>query len=218
MQIKHIIWDWNGTLLDDVWLCVEVMNELLQEHELTAINEQLYREWFGFPVWEYYLKLGFPADRGTFEVLSVQFITRYDARRFECNLQPGVQKSMQELYLRGLGQSVLSAYHQATLEEVIAHYRLRDRLSKVVGQLNIYAEGKIDRGRLLMEQLQLAADEVLLVGDTIHDYEVASELGIQCLLIDHGHHPRHRLEVLGVPVLSSLDDLFDHLYLAPSNQ
>ena len=50
MRYKHIIWDWNGTLLDDRWLCVEGINQALVKRDLNPITENKYRENFTFPV------------------------------------------------------------------------------------------------------------------------------------------------------------------------
>ena len=50
----HIIWDWNGTLLDDAWLCVDVMNGMLRERRLPTRTLDQYKEVFDFPVRNYY--------------------------------------------------------------------------------------------------------------------------------------------------------------------
>lgn len=206
MAIQHVIWDWNGTLLDDVWLCVEVMNGLLDHHSLPRITVDSYRGEFCFPVYNYYTKLGFPPERRFFEALSVDFIAAYDARRFECRLQAAATEVIHGLAAAGVSQNVLSAYHEQTLHEVIDHYGLRQPLTAVAGQNNIYAEGKIGRGLELMRELQFEPQETVLIGDTIHDHEVAGAMGVHCILVDCGHHPRSRLEPLGAPVCSSLSE------------
>ena len=58
-QYKHILWDWNGTLLDDSWLCVEVLNGLLKESGKPTITHETYKEHFNFPVIHFYEFLGF---------------------------------------------------------------------------------------------------------------------------------------------------------------
>ena len=64
---KAIIWDWNGTLLDDVELCINSMNLLLKERNLQALTIDRYREIFTFPVKEYYQKAGFNFKTENFE-------------------------------------------------------------------------------------------------------------------------------------------------------
>ena len=53
-NIKHVIWDWNGTLVDDAWLFVELMNDELHKRNLTKINVNDYKNHFTFPVKKYY--------------------------------------------------------------------------------------------------------------------------------------------------------------------
>ncbi|GAI63219.1 unnamed protein product [marine sediment metagenome] len=77
---KHIIWDWNGTLINDVWLVVEIMNKMLKKRNLSKIDSKKYREIFDFPVTKYYSKLGFDFSNESFEKLTVEFISEYYQR------------------------------------------------------------------------------------------------------------------------------------------
>jgi phosphoglycolate phosphatase len=206
-RYRHIIWDWNGTLLDDTWLCVEVINHLLSVRNLATINEQDYRQHFGFPVIHYYNKLGFDFGEKSFEEVSVEFIGLYHQRRLECRLHPAADEVLGTTRRLGLSQSVLSAYQQDMLDSIIDHYGLRPYFSHLVGLSDIFAHGKIDRGREHLKQLQLSPDGVLLVGDTVHDFEVAHALGVDCVLLEHGHHPREKLAACGTRLGASLRDV-----------
>ena len=62
-QIHHIIWDWNGTLINDAWLFVEIMNEELKDRKLPLITVKDYRKHFTFPVKKYYENLGFNFEK-----------------------------------------------------------------------------------------------------------------------------------------------------------
>ena len=101
-RYRHIIWDWNGTLLDDLDLCVDVMNGLLDRRSLPLLDRARYHRLFDFPVRAYYERLGFDFARDSFEELSVEFISAYDARRWECRLQPGAQTILGSLQAAGL--------------------------------------------------------------------------------------------------------------------
>ena len=92
-QYKHILWDWNGTLLDDSWLCVEVLNGLLAERGESPISLETYRTHFNFPVIHFYRFLGFETDPASFEAVSHKFIAGYESRWLEeCHLHPGVHQ------------------------------------------------------------------------------------------------------------------------------
>ncbi len=211
MAYRHIVWDWNGTLIDDVWLCVDVVNAMLRERGLPLTDELHYRSAFGFPVINFYKHLGFDFGRESFEQLSVLYINAYQDRREECALYPSTREVLAAVRAAGLGQSILSAYEQAMLETLVERLDLGEFFEHLMGNDNIYAAGKVERGRMLLERIGLPASEVVMIGDTEHDHEVAKALGMDCLLLEHGHHSRERLARLGRKVLPSLEAVIAEL-------
>jgi phosphoglycolate phosphatase len=207
LRIKHVIWDWNGTLLDDAWLCVLVVNQLLEARGLPALSMAQYQEMFDFPVKDYYLRIGFDSSREPYEHLALEFIEAYERRRLQCRLQPHARKAIQLLRARGIEQSVLSAYRQSSLQELIVHYGLEGLFTHVVGVEDQFAHGKLDLGRGLADQLGPDKIGIVLIGDTTHDFKVATAMGIACMLVPSGHQSRSRLETCGTRVLDSLRDL-----------
>lgn len=204
---RHVIWDWNGTLLDDVWLCVEVMNGLLGARGLPLLTAQRYRELFDFPVVDYYRRLGFNFDREPFEAVGTEFIENYERRRHETALQPGAREVLDRVGQGGCGQSVLSAYRQETLEELIGHFGLAAHFTALVGLDNHYAHSKLEQGVRWIHQLDVPRADVVMIGDSAHDYEVAEAMGVDCWLLANGHHARAKLAALPAPVFDSLPEL-----------
>ena len=88
MNFRHILWDWNGTLLDDAWLAVETINRLLTARNMQPVTAQEYTEHFDFPVIRYYERLGFDFSTVPFETVAHEFIAAYEERRFKCHLHP----------------------------------------------------------------------------------------------------------------------------------
>lgn len=205
--MRHVIWDWNGTLLDDAWLCVEVMNGLLSEHRLPLIDEARYQALFRFPVVDYYRKLGFDFERAPFEQVGTAFIHGYQARQHECELQDGAHEVFDVLKARGVSMSVLSASQQSRLEAQAKHLGVTERFVKLVGLDHHYADGKLELGRQWLAELGHAPDEVLLIGDTDHDLHVAQTLGMQCLVVPSGHQSAERLEQTGARLVASLSEI-----------
>jgi phosphoglycolate phosphatase len=76
-----------------------------------------------------------------------------------------------------------------------------------MGLDNHYAESKVERGKKWIVGLGLKPQDVLLVGDTAHDYIVSKHIGSDCLLIANGHYSYERLARLGVDVVSSLKEI-----------
>ncbi|MBL8922742.1 MAG: HAD family hydrolase [Myxococcaceae bacterium] len=210
-SVRHVIWDWNGTLLDDAWLCVEVMADLLEAHALPPMDAARYQDLFTFPVVDYYRRLGFDFERAPFEQVGTAFIHGYQARQHECRLQEGAHAVFDALSARGVPMSILSASQQSRLEAQVSHLGITGRFVRLIGLDHHYADGKLELGRRWVAELGVPADEVLLVGDTDHDLHVAQALGLRCLIVPSGHQSRERLERAGATVLDDLRALLDEL-------
>jgi len=205
---RHIIWDWNGTLLDDAWLSVEIINILLRKRGLPDTDHQRYLREFDFPVRDYYQRMGFDFSRQPYEELATEFIDLYDHRCAECRLQPHALDTVKRYAAAGYQQTILSASEQTRLEEMVALFpELQPCFSRVIGVSNYYAVSKVDIGKRLIEALAQSPAEVVLIGDTAHDFDVAQAMGIACILIPSGHHPREKLAQCGAPIVDSLAEL-----------
>ena len=210
MPYKHAIWDWNGTLLNDTLLCVEVLNGLLARRGRAPITPNDYRENFGFPVIRFYEYLGFDADSDTFEQVSREFIGDYEKRWFdECILYPDAHEVLSIMTQQGMTHSVRSAAKQDTLESGIQHFGIHKYFMGIVGVNNIYAEGKVAQGKQWIKQLPWKPNELLMIGDTLHDLEVAEAIGAECILLAHGHHAPERHATSGKRVVHSLGELIE---------
>jgi phosphoglycolate phosphatase len=209
--IRHVIWDFNGTLLDDVDCCVLALNSLLDERALARVSRAQYLERFGFPVRDFYLALGFDFAREEFERVSDVFIARYTAALSSAAPVARALEALLELQRRGVAQSVVSAMEQRLLRQLLEHFGLHGYMVHVRGLDHLGASSKVEVGLTLQRELGLSPDEILLVGDTLHDFEVASAIGCRCLLYARGHQTRARLEQSGAPVIDSLDAVLEHV-------
>ena len=124
-EYRHIIWDWNGTLLDDAWLCVEILNRMLEHRGMKTTTLAEYQMNFDFPVIDYYVKLGFDFEKESFDDIAREYICAYESQRFRCRLRDGVIDIIKALKNRGFSQSVLSASQQSSLIEALEMFDLR---------------------------------------------------------------------------------------------
>lgn len=206
-KIKYLIWDWNGTLFNDVKLCVEIINKLLKNNNLTLITYETYRNIFTFPVYEYYRIAGFDFNKTSFEELGRMFMEDYEQRKYEMDLFSGAREILQYAKQNGIRQSVLSAYKHDTLVEILTHYQIIDFFEYVSGLDNIYAGSKEKLGLELRERINLSGDEILFIGDTLHDADVAKAMNVKCVLISNGHQSPEKLKANGNLVLSDISEL-----------
>ncbi len=207
----HIIWDWNGTIIDDAWLCVEVMNEVLEDKGLPLININTYRENFGFPVKTYYKKLGFNFHDEKFEIVGLEFIKKYLIRRFEPKIYPKFKKIIESLVSNNISHSILSAQDQQTLTETTKYYDVDKYFSNIIGLNNQYAYGKINAGIKLLKKLRYNKNRILIIGDTKHDGEVALKLGVECLLLNCGHNDNSQLNKVPFKIIKSHDEIYSYV-------
>ncbi len=198
----HIIWDWNGTLMNDVDIAVASLNVMLTENNLSAIDIPKYKELFGFPIRSYYEKVGFDLQKLSFEKLCERFVQEYnDTRAKTASLFYGIPDLLCELK-KTKTQSILSAAEQNHLHEMTDHFKLTDHFHYRYGISDFYASSKIQRGHDLIMHSGIAANCSILIGDTDHDFEVAAALGVSCLLVADGHQSEHRLRALTENVIT----------------
>ena len=204
---QHIIWDWNGTLLDDGWLFVDIMNTILKKRNMKPISLEKYKKIFCFPVKEYYKKLGFDFNQTSFEEHGIEFIEEYKKRMYEAKLYPQVYKILNKLNQKGINNSILSAQNQTFLNILLKFYKIYDQFEHTIGLDNHYANSKIENGINLISLLNIDPKSILMIGDTSHDYDVAKILKIDCCLISHGHYSKERLINTGTRVLKNLEEI-----------
>ena len=212
MKYKHLIWDWNGTLVDDTWLFVDIMNGVLKDRKLNKITIDDYRDVFDFPVQNYYRKLGFDFGKEAFKSSGLDFIKIYENRKFEPQLFNDTLTTLNTLKQSGCTHSVLSAQNIVTLKKSVSYYQLDEMFDYISGLEDHYAIGKIDQGKKLIKNLNFKLDEVAMVGDTEHDHEVAEAMGIKCFLMDRGHNSTQRLQSKNTDVFSSFSTLLESLH------
>ena len=206
-QIDTIIWDWNGTLLDDVYVSLKSVNLLLAEKNLEILSHEHYLDLFTFPVKTYYERIGFDFNIEPFEITAHRFIEIYNAAVMDCGLHSGAIDILQFAAAKGLNQFILSAMEQQLLEETVKQNNIFSFFKAVYGLSNSYAISKVEIGMNLMEQNNLIPSKTLLIGDTIHDFEVARSIGCKCILVAKGHQSRSRLTSTGAKVIESLSEL-----------
>jgi len=204
MDIKHIVWDWNGTLLNDKNLAVTAINVLLKKYDLKEINLEEYLEVFSFPVIDYYARLGFDFDKTPFSVVGTEFIEEYTARMYDVQMHDGAKEVLQYIDNSTITQSLLSAAKQQMLDSLLDFHNIDKYFDRVVGLDNHYANSKLDAGKQWLKELGIPKTQILFVGDTMHDVEVANDLGANCALIANGHATYAKLEASGERVFKNI--------------
>lgn len=205
MRPELILWDWNGTLLDDVQLCVDALNRLLARYGYPQrYDRDQYRAIFGFPVQEYYARAGFDFSRHSFDELAVSFMEDYIPASARCPLMEGARDALDAFANAGLRQVILSASPVPTLEQQAAQRDVTRYFDRLLGLGDIYAKSKVDLGLRYLQETGFDPARAVMIGDSTHDFEVARALGVGCVLQSGGHQPPEVLRETGAPVVPGL--------------
>ncbi len=211
MKYTDIIWDFNGTLLDDIRAGIDAVNDMLSRRGLATIDSvERYRELFCFPIIDYYAKLGFDFEKEDYyTVLAPEWVALYLENYKRSTLNNGAEHTLLALADLGYTQTLLSATEIEMLKGQLRELGLEQQFSEVWGLDNIHAGGKIGTARAWREAHPDA--KALFVGDSVHDWEVASAVGADCVLFCGGHQNRATLSACGCPMIDHLEQLIEML-------
>jgi phosphoglycolate phosphatase len=206
-QRTTIIWDWNGTLLDDAGICLEAINKMLKSRNLADLSFEKYRTVFTFPVIDYYKDIGFDFTAESWEPVAMEFITLYLNALHGCGLTPFASETLEKFKQKGYRQAIISAMEHDSLIKSVSVLGIYHYFDFIGGIGDHYGGGKIENARSYLQQASLNPAHITLIGDTIHDSEVAAELQCKCILVATGHQSRNRLIKTGLPVIENLSEI-----------
>ena len=207
MSIKHIVWDFNGTLLNDAQLSVDCDNYVFDELGLPHITIEDYRRHMTMPVRDFYTALGVDLNIYPYETIARLWLDRFNRRAVSCGLMPGTLEAIDRFAQAGYTQSVLSATYEPDLIKQCDGLKLTDRMTAINGLGDESARKKTDIGRTQLARLGLEGNEVVLVGDMTADAELAHALSAHCVLVSWGHNSYERLGATGAPIAESFEEL-----------
>lgn len=212
MKYKYIVWDWNGTLLDDVDVCLESINIVLERYKLPKLKSvKEYRENFCFPIINYYKAIGFDFTKYSFKTVGKEFIDIYTKLSSTCNLHNDALETLILLRNRNFNQIILSASQQTNLLNQVNQYNIQHYFKNILGIKDIYANSKLDIAKNWISSFKIDNTNVLFVGDTIHDSEVAKSLKCDCILCSQGHQDYNTLIESGNKVFKDLNTIYRYI-------
>ena len=207
MKYSYVLWDFNGTLLDDVDVCLHIMNTLLKEKEMPALTMEKYKDVFTFPVSEYYKRVGIIKGDDEFNEVAHKWMDMYYELEPTTTLHKDIVEVLEFFKHTNIKQGVLSASRKDQLDRLLKQVNIDTYMDNILGISDIYAKSKVHIGIEFIKNSIYQKDEIVMIGDSVHDYEVASEMGIDCILVAAGHQSRKVLETCGCRVLDSASEL-----------
>jgi phosphoglycolate phosphatase-like HAD superfamily hydrolase len=206
-RVRHLVWDWNGTLFDDQVAVVAAVNDALAKLGLAAIDADGYRTHFTRPVERFYEQVaGRAISAEEWRTLDAAYHDSYLGRLERLALAQDARAALAAGEAAGLSQSLLSMWRHDDLVPLVERLGIGRHFVRVDGLRASDGGGKAEHLRAHLAALELAPEQVVLVGDALDDLAAARAVGAGCVLYDGGSHHRHALEATGEPVVDSLTD------------
>jgi phosphoglycolate phosphatase-like HAD superfamily hydrolase len=212
-QIRHIVWDWNGTLFDDQPLVTRSTNASLSAVGFAPLHAERYQDLYRRPLEEFYLAMvGRSFSAQEWALVEDAFSRTYSEGMNTCVLTADAVTALDSWAPRT--QSLLSMYDHVRLVPLIESFGLSTRLARVDGRppaLDYGPKTKYLAAHLAHLQAidpELAPEHVALIGDCVDDALAALEVGATAVLYTGGSSSRRNLEAagLGLPVVDTLTE------------
>lgn len=209
MHYNLVIWDYNGTIIDDVQTGIDSVNVLLRKRSLKTVDSlEYYQSKFGFPIIDYYARLGFDFSKEPYEIIAHEWVKEYVSREKDIPLVKHVVETLQGVKERHVPQIILSSCEKKMLTRQLEFYGLLPYFDEILGLDNVYAGGKIGMAK---EWIKGKNYKAIMIGDTTHDYQTAKAIGADCVLYYGGNESVESLAQNGVPVLKDVYQLLAYL-------
>ena len=208
MKYTDVIWDFNGTIIDDVAVGIDSVNKLLRDRRLDIIeSDEQYRRVFRFPIKEYYRSLGFDFDAEPYEKIAPLWVKEYLDRCKNAPLREGFSEAFELFRSLGVKQHILSATELSMLKGQLDFYGITDNFDSIYGLGDIHAHSKTDLAKRWREEHPHSV--ALFIGDTEHDFAAANAMDADCALVCGGHQTKETLRSCVSTVYDSIKDLCD---------
>ena len=210
MKYKNILWDWNGTILNDTPVAFEATNILLRRYNYPTITLEYYKDNVDTPIVNFYSKI-FDLTKENMETLDNEWCVLYNQLSEKILLHKGVETLLKEFSEKNCHQAVLSAFKTEEITKFARKFAVEHYFKSILGTQNIVMESKTMRGKKYMQENDLDPKETLYIGDTVHDCETALGLDTDCVLLSCGQQSKKLLKECGVPVFESFEELKGYL-------
>lgn len=208
-MITHIIWDYNGTVVDDVDASVAAVNEMLRVRNLPPTTKQIYIDTVSLPLENYYSNLGIKnADMSSLSCEFRDYCEKYNDRTRIFSAFYAAAEYAKQINIKNILMS--SLYTKFLLEEV-EKYNISEYFDEIIGMDNTLVGTKLENAKNYLNKNKICPENVLFIGDLINDAQIAKKIGANCVLIPNGHNSKQRCLSQGVTVLEDLGSLIQYL-------
>lgn len=166
LRIKHVIFDWSGTLYDDHRASFLATRDTLRHFTGHRLSLEDYKTHFTLPVESFYRRY---SDTLSFEEIDHYYFNAFEKVLVKGSLFDGVRQTLQLLHQQGIGVSILSTVRQDLLDHLCKRFRITRYLSFIQGSV----VDKRDAMKAHLRRVKAHPASTLFIGDMPHDLETA---------------------------------------------
>lgn len=131
--------------------------------------------------------MGFSIDGEEYQRLVCDYWELYKSNSKGIPLMPGVLDVLNSLNQKQIKQYILSASDRRMVLDQISAYGIRHFFEDIIAPQDGYALGKVELAKQWMSDKNIPSSNVIMIGDTLHDYETAKAIKVDCALVNKGH-------------------------------
>lgn len=199
-MIKLVAFDWNGTILADTYAVFAADNEIIKYLGLPPNTFYNFQKYFDVPVIKYFEALG--ADKKQLhaesEKIAKIFHDFYEPRAKHVRTRAHARTVLNWLQKQKISAAIFSNHVIESINEQLKRLKIQSYFQGVLANSinhSAYTERtKKTKLENYINRHKLSPQEVLIVGDTIEEIEIAKELGTMCVAITQGNCATDRLK------------------------
>lgn len=210
-EYKVIIWDFNGTLIDDVNAALSSVNDMLKRRNLPEITMQQYASYVDTPIIKFYEHIFDDLYSMDFNEIALEFNAGYDKHLPQKAVMTNAEEVLEYFNSKGKLQTVISATHIDKVTKRLEEFGLSGYFDKILAHNNLIAEDKTHLAIKYFAEKQIKPEEAVVIGDCVADYKMAQAIGADCILTTQGHQSRVEFAQTSAIIIDSLSELKNYI-------
>ena len=199
-MIKLVVLDWNGTLLSDTNACMAADNHVIKYFGGNPVSLKAYRDTIIIPSNKFYAQHGCKMNQLVRESkkLGRIFHSFYEERAKKCRARKGTKEMLKWLHSNSIDSIILSNHTTNGIVFQLKRLKLDGYIREILANneldTSMKERNKLKKLRDYVERNHYKKNEILIIGDSTEESEIAKRLGIQSALITDGYYSTKRLK------------------------
>lgn len=206
MKYEYIIWDWNGTLLDDTNASVDAVNDLFDSMKIDRIDIERYRECLDSPIYKFYEHF-MDINKVSMEYVIGKYYGYMESHFDEITLSAGARETVEKAKEKGIKQYIFSAAAKSDIIPILQREKIEMIFDGISAASDREIGSKLERGEKMIKDYSINRKKCVLIGDSVHDFKCAENMGVDCILLTCGHQDLPSLKLTGAKLCDCFEDI-----------